>query len=367
MLICKECGARYQTNDPRWRCDCGGLLDLDFQPRFDRAKIQSRKPTMWRYREAIPIDRDEHVVSFSEGFTPMIELQFGKIPVLFKQDHLFPTGSFKDRGASVLVSKIKELGITRVVEDSSGNAGSAVAGYCAGAGIDCDIYVPDSTSEGKCSQVTGYGARLTRVPGSREDTAKAAYEAAASTYYASHTWNPWFFHGTKTFAYEVCEQLGWKSPGTLVTPVGNGTLLLGAAIGFNELVNAGIIDRLPRIIAVQTKACAPLAAAGKGSPITTSPTIAEGIAVAEPLRGRDIVAAVERSEGFFMTVEEEDIRRGLGDMLSRGFYIEPTSAVVCAAIAKLAHKRELEQPVVSLFTGHGLKAAEKIVKLLAGD
>jgi threonine synthase len=366
MLICKECGNRYETNEPRWRCDCGGLLDLDFQPRFDIAKIQSRKPFMWRYREAIPIERDTHIVSFSEGFTPMIELQFGGIPVLFKQDHLFPTGSFKDRGASVLVSKIKELGITEVVEDSSGNAGSAVAGYCARAGIACDIYVPQSTSEGKCSQVTGYGARLTRVPGSREDTARAAYEAAASTYYASHTWNPWFFHGTKTFAYEVCEQLGWKSPGTLVTPVGNGTLLLGAFIGFNELLNAGIIDRLPRIIAVQTEACAPLAYAGGGLPVTTTPTMAEGIAVAEPVRGREIITAVERSGGFFMTVLEEEIRCGLADALSRGFYIEPTSAVVCAAISKLGIDRELEQPVVSLFTGHGLKAAEKIVKLLAG-
>ncbi len=366
MLVCKKCGNRFQTGEPRWRCDCGSLLDLEFEPRFDIAKIQSRKPSMWRYREAIPIDDDAHIVSFSEGFTPMIELQMGEVPVLFKQDHLFPTGSFKDRGASVLVSKIKELGIRRVVEDSSGNAGSAVAGYCAKAGIDCDIYVPDSTSEGKCSQVTGYGARLTRVPGSREHTAAAALEAASSTYYASHTWNPWFFHGTKTFAFEVCEQLCWKSPGTLVTPVGNGTLLLGAFIGFNELMNAGIIGRIPKIIGVQTAACAPLAEGTDLRPLIATPTMAEGIAVAEPARGQEIVEAVRQSGGFFMTVEEEEIRRSLKDILSRGFYIEPTSAVVCAALSKLAAEPELEHPVMSLFTGHGLKAAGKITKLLAG-
>ena len=365
MLVCKDCGKTFDTHEPRWRCDCGGLLDLDFQPKFDIEKIQRRQPTMWRYREAIPIEDDAHIVSFSEGFTPMVELRFGAVPVLFKQDQLFPTGSFKDRGASVLVSKIKELGVRRVVEDSSGNAGSAVAGYCAHAGIACDIYVPESTSAGKCGQVIGYGANLTRVPGSRENTAAAALQAAASTYYASHTWNPWFFHGTKTFAYEVCEQLGWNSPATLVTPVGNGTLLLGAFIGFTELKNAGIIRRIPRIIAVQTDACAPLARAQADEPFHSAPTIAEGIAVAEPARKQEILDAVAQSNGFFMTVEEEEIRRALKEILLRGFYIEPTSAVVCAAIAKLAGGPELESPVVSLFTGHGLKAAEKIGKLLA--
>ncbi len=363
MLVCKTCRNTYKTSEPRWRCECGSLLDLDFQPRFDIAKIEARMPSMWRYRDAIPIDDDASIVSFNEGFTPIKEVEIAGIPVLFKLDHLFPSGSFKDRGASVLVSKIKELGIRRVVEDSSGNAGSAVAGYCAMAGIDCDIFVPDNTSESKCHQVTGYGARLTCVPGTREDTAATALEAATHTYYASHTWNPWFFHGTKTFAFEVCEQLGWESPGTLVAPVGNGTLLLGAYIGFIELMNAGIIDRIPKLVAVQAAACAPLAL---GTGANFSATIAEGIAVAQPVRGQEIIDAVRDSEGFFVTVSEDEILRSLKEMVSQGFYIEPTSAVVCAAISQLAGKTDLQPPVVSLFTGHGLKAAGKIVKLLAG-
>src|SRR6266536_1185920 len=142
QLICKDCKTKHSDSSKIWRCDCGGLLDLDFQARFPVDEIRRRKPTMWRYREAIPINADENIVSFDEGFTPLIEIAFGGKPALIKQDHLFPTGSYKDRGASVLISKAKELGINKVVEDSSGNAGSAVAGYCARGKIECDIYVP---------------------------------------------------------------------------------------------------------------------------------------------------------------------------------------------------------------------------------
>ena len=288
-LLCKQCEATYGLDDPRWKCDCGSVLDIEFKPVFDLNKIAARKQTMWRYREAIPIQSDSNIVSFDEGFTPVAEVDFNGRSVLIKQDHLFPAGSFKDRGASVVVSKAQELGIEEVVEDSSGNAACAVAAYCAKAQIDCHIFVPESTSAGKLAQMHLYGARVNKIPGSREETARAVIDAAQEIYYASHSWNPFFFQGTKTFAYEVCEQLGWKAPDTVIVPVGNGTLLLGVQIGFNELLDAGIIDKRPRIVAIQSANCAPLYRAFKenlnGIPVLqTSETIAEGIAVNTPIR-----------------------------------------------------------------------------------
>ncbi len=320
---------------------------------------------MWRYREAIPVEHDENIVSFGEGFTPLVDLDIDGLPVKVKLDHLFPSGSYKDRGASVLISKAKELGVTHVVEDSSGNAGAAIATYCRRANISCDIYVPASASPGKLVQINMMGARLHSVAGSREDTANAALAAAEKYYYASHSWNPFFFHGTKTFAYEVCEQLGRRAPDIVVTPVGNGTLLLGAMIGFQELWHAGIIEKTPRILAVQTAHCAPCAEAFfKGESnithINKKKTLAEGIAVAEPVRGAHILQAVRDSDGDFVTVEEHEIITWLKKLYRNGFYIEPTSAAVFAGIAKSKTQMNKKQTIVSVITGHGLKANKTV-------
>jgi len=369
QLICTRCQATYPLDAPRWKCECGGVLDIEFEAAFDLAKIEGRKPTMWRYREAIPVQDDANIVSLAEGFTPLVEVAFGDRPVLIKQEQLFPTGSFKDRGASVLVSKIKELGTREVVEDSSGNAGAAISAYCARAGIGCHIFVPEDTAAGKLAQIQLYGASLNRVPGNREDTARAALQAAEKFYYASHSWNPFFLHGTKTFTYEVCEQLGWKSPDTVILPVGNGTLLLGAYLGFNDLLSAGIIKKLPRIIAVQAENCAPLCRAFKENRDEISltdkrETLAEGIAVAKPVRGKEIVAAVKKTGGDFITVSEEEIKEALKETCRRGYYIEPTAAATIAGIKKYLPQSRSDEVIVSAFTGHGLKATEKMLKLL---
>ena len=119
-LRCQSCQRRYPSSTTVWKCHCGGLLSVDFHARFPREKIRKRKPSLWRYREALPIEHDRHIISFDEGFTPLTEEHFFGKKVFVKQDHLFPSGSYKDRGASILISKIKELGIRKVVEDSSG-------------------------------------------------------------------------------------------------------------------------------------------------------------------------------------------------------------------------------------------------------
>ncbi len=368
QLTCQSCQSTYPLTAPVWKCDCGGLLDLYFTPVFDRVKIESRPPTMWRYREAIPLDSAAPIVSFDEGFTPLTAVDIGGRSVWVKQDHLFPTGSYKDRGAAVLISQAQVLGLTTVVEDSSGNAGCAIAAYCAKAEIDCHIYVPANTSPGKLAQIQLYGARLNKIPGSREDTANAVWQAAQTNYYASHSWNPFFFQGTKTFAFEVCEQLGWTAPDTIILPVGNGTLLLGVALGFTELLVAGIIAKMPKIIAVQAEHCAPLYYAAQER-LSTLPTIepketlAEGIAITTPVRGRQIIEAVQASGGHFTTVSEAEIKQALIAMSQQGYYIEPTSAATIAGIYNYVVSSAPDETIVSVFTGHGLKATEKLLKV----
>jgi len=369
QLICSNCSTTYALNEPIWRCtECGAILDLDFTPVFDLIKINGRPHNLWRYREAIPIKREASIVSFDEGFTPLLEVPFKGRPVWVKQDQLFPTGSYKDRGATVLITKMKELGIGSCVEDSSGNAGCAVAAYCARAGIACDIYVPHDTAQAKLAQIQLYGARLVRVPGSREDTAAAVMEAAQAWYYASHSWNPFFFQGTKTFAYEVCEQLGWRAPDVVILPAGNGTLLLGAQIGFMELHRAGLISQEPRLVAVQSEACAPLAQAwsqnlDKIPTIHKQDTLAEGITIATPIRGRQIVQAVRRSGGEFITVSDAEVKTMLKSLCARGYYIEPTAAAAAAGVEKYLAQHPRDELVVSVFTGSGLKATEKMLAL----
>ncbi len=363
-LCCPRCKLSFPVHSTIWRCECGSFLDLEFKPKFFIKKILKREPTLWRYREALPILRDENILSMREGFTPLEEMDFNGHRVLLKIDYLFPTGSYKDRGATVLISKAKELGIKKVIEDSSGNAGSAIAAYCARAEIECEIYVPQTTSLGKLLQIQAYGADLKRVEGSREKTAQVAMEAASRVYYASHCWNPFFLHGTKTFAFEIWEQMGWKAPDALILPVGHGTLFLGAYMGFKELKEAGMVRRIPRLVAVQSASCAPLYQAFKKGweetrPIEKRETMAEGIAIAEPIRGRQILEALRGSDGEVLTVTEREIAVATKEMGRRGHFIEPTSAATVAGLKKYL-KNNKKEVIVSTLTGMGLKAAGKV-------
>lgn len=365
-FFCSNCRRSYPLLASRWRCDCGSFLDLEFESEFSIKKILKRKPTLWRYRETIPIYHETSVLSMKEGFTPLEEITLDGHRTLVKMDYLFPTGSYKDRGATVLVSKMKEWGVQKVVEDSSGNAGSALAAYCAKAGIECKIYVPQDTSSEKTVQIQAYGARLRRVQGSRERTAEVAMEAASKIPYASHCWNPFFLHGTKTFAFEVWEQMGWKAPDVLVLPIGHGTLFLGAYIGFKELMEAGRIRRMPRLVGVQSASCAPLYRAFQEGwteprPIEKRETVAEGIAIAEPVRGKQILEAIRRTDGEILAVTEKEIGMALKEMGRKGHFIEPTSAATVAGLKKYLRKKRRRETVVSTLTGTGLKSVGKML------
>jgi threonine synthase len=368
-LICRATGETYDAAEPRWSSDSGGLLEIEFTPTLDVHAVEDRPPSLWRYAESLPLDEAVSPVSLGESVTPLVRISLGGIPVLVKQDHLFPTGSFKDRGAAVMVSRLHHLGIGHVVEDSSGNAGCSVAAYCARAGMGCDIFVPRATSAAKLTQLEYYGAHIHRVDGTREDVASAAKKAAASSYYASHVWDPFFVHGTKTFAYEVAEQLGWRAPDAVVVPVGNGTLLLGAFLGFTELKAMGIIDRVPQVIGVQASACAPLestwrAGGGSLSGVEGLPSLAEGIAVQRPARWLSIIEAVRSSGGGILQVSEGAIRSALLDLGRIGFFVEPTAAVAIAGVQQLLRRPGDVETIVSVFTGTGLKSGHVLDEVL---
>lgn len=363
-LICRSCQTHFALNDLRWRCDCGGLLDLIYDTAFNRTELATRTKTLWRYREALPIEKDEHIVTFDEGFTPLTKIEYDHQTIYVKQEHLFPTGSYKDRGAALVISQAKALGINKVVEDSSGNAGAAIAAYCARAGIACDIYVPDSTSPAKLAQIQLYGAKLHAIPGTREDTTQAVQEAAQKEFYASHVWNPFFFHGTKTFAYEIWEQLGFQEPDAILIPTGNGTLLIGAYIGFCDLMQQQLVRKMPKLIAVQSEHCAPIKSQWDTSfTQIKGDTLAEGIAIAQPARAEQMLEAIRETGGDVITVTDAETLTALKKMAKMGFYIEPTSATALAATTHYTNK-EHERIVVPL-TGHGLKATEKMLKAVA--
>ncbi|MFF8941205.1 pyridoxal-phosphate dependent enzyme [Streptomyces sp. NPDC014864] len=334
---CPTDGIRIPSDSLAWCCpSCHGPLELDFVPTPAPLKsLTGRVNSLWRYAETLPLASP--TVSLGEGRTPLVPLTDG---VSAKLDYLMPTLSFKDRGAVLLAELALRTGPRRVVADSSGNAGTAIAAYCARGRLPCTVYVPLGTSAKKLEQIGAHGARLEVVDGDREAAGAAARAAAdePDTFYASHVYNPYFLHGTKTYVHELWEDLGGRLPEVLVLPVGNGTLLLGAALAVAELYGAGLLDRRPALWAVQSAAVAPLAKAWEEGaeelPGTTvvAPTYAEGIAIPRPPRARQILRAVRDSGGTFLTVTEDRIRHAQLDLASRGLYVESTGVVCWAAV-----------------------------------
>lgn len=375
--ICTECGTTYPLASLAFRCACGGMLDVaPFEPRFPPSTACASERSVFRYREAMPPSIDGRAaadpawrrVTMGEGLTPLLPLSPDYPGALVKVDYAMPTLSFKDRGAAVLVSAAVAAGARRLVQDSSGNAGASVAAYAARAGLACDIYVPDSCSPRKVAQIEAYGARAVLVPGSREDTAQAALEAAeagardGSGFYASHVYNPFFYQGTKTYVYELYESLGGRLPDTLYIPLGNGTLLLGAYYALKDLRALGLIGAYPRVVAVQAEGCAPVygafsSGAAAVAPVVNAGTEAEGIAIAAPMRGGRVLAAIRELGGEVVLAPEAGIRAAKAAVAATGFYVETTSAATFAAFFRRRAAGMDEGLVVLPLCGAGLKSA----------
>ena len=336
MFRCSRCGATAPVDTRASHCSCGGLWQLQFTPPpFDLSLVDRSVWGLFRYRRFLPLTGEVwRDVTLGEGMTPIVPLDQD---VLLKMDYYMPTLSFKDRGAAVLVAHMKSIGVESAVQDSSGNAGNSVAAYCGRCGIECDIYVPEGTSPGKIAMIEAHGATAHVIPGSRDhcaDVCRAQVEKEGK-YYANHVYNPFFYQGTKTYLYEVYEQLG-RIPEHLFIPLGNGTLFLGVVLALEELLASGCIDHFPKVIAIQSERCDPFAQAvaarsADPAPVTPTPTMAEGIAIGVPMRGREILDAIYRYDMEVVTAPEDRILEARAHLARRGIYCEHTTAANLAA------------------------------------
>ncbi len=357
-------GHRYPADQPRWRGDDGGPLVFEPLPGIGREQIDAAVNSQWRYRAALP-DPLAHIdpVTLGEGRTPLINRTFDGIDVGLKLESMNPTGSFKDRGVAVMVTALRHHGIDRALEDSSGNGGSSVAAYCAAAGIEAHILVPAATSPNKIVQSRWHGAHIELVSGTRQEVADEAVRRADTTFYASHNWHPHFLQGIKLIAYEIWEDLGFRSPAAVLVPAGAGSLVLGCATGFGELYRAGEIERVPRILVSQPENCCPLVKAleqGSAEVVEKqwATTVAEGTAIAQPVRDREVLQAIRDSGGAAVAVPEDELLPAVGQLARTGLFVEPTSAQVVPALRQLRAAGEISaaDTVVAVLTGSGLKA-----------
>ncbi|MGI9356221.1 MAG: threonine synthase [Rhizobiaceae bacterium] len=327
-------------------------------PGIIRSEIDARHRSIWRYAKSLPVQM-ANPISLGEGCTPLINAEIDGRQYHFKLEWFSPTGSFKDRGASVLMSFLKQQGIDKVVEDSSGNAGAAVAAYGAAAGMDVTILVPAYTQASKIVQSRAYGAEVILVPGEREDTAAAAIKMADNTFYASHNWHPMFLQGTKSLGYEIWEDLGFSVPDNIVIPASEGSNVLGCYIAFKELMRSGEIDRIPRLFASQPENSAPLHHALQGTRQEQFlPTVAEGTAVKSPTRLQTMVQAIRDTNGGSVSVSEEEIICASKRLARAGIFTEPSSAHAWAGANKLIEGGQIDssEQTLIILTGSGLKS-----------
>jgi len=366
--FCTVCGETYGLGEPRWRCACGGALELTSPP-ASLVDIGQGPSAVWRYAALLPPVAQDARISLGEQATPLISSDLG---ARLKLDYLLPSGSYKDRGAAVLASRLADLGVKDIVLDSSGNAGAAMSTYCAAAGIACRVFVPARNSRGKLAQIAAVGGVLQPVAGERRDATQAAMAAAESSFYASHNWSPDFGAGLATVAFDIWEQLGRRAPSSVLAPCGNGGIVLGLHRGFDALMRGGLIEKPPRLIAVQAMPFDSVAHAfanGLAEPVLRRaghPTLAEGIACELPVRGRQVLEAIRSSSGTAMTVSEEEIKIAALRLADSGFYVEATGAVGFAGLMRLRGQGasgQLGDDAVVVLSGTGLKSGSLLADL----
>ncbi|MCK5794817.1 MAG: pyridoxal-phosphate dependent enzyme [Anaerolineales bacterium] len=359
MILCRACHKPFPIDRFPHRCpDCGGLFGFSPGLEFEPEELSQDLPGIWRYRMGFSLPDDAPVISLGEGNTPLVWSTVHDKKIGFKMESQNPTGSFKDRGTAVLMSWLKAAGIWEAVEDSSGNAGASFAAYAARAGIRGKVFIPASASGPKRRQIESYGSEVIPIPGKRSNAADAVLkEVRSGAVYASHAYLPQGTAGIASIAYELFEDIG-GAPGTVILPVGHGSLLLGIALGFQGLLEAGLISQIPTLIGVQAAACAPLYEAFQTdspeiSPVPEGKTLAAGVGISDPFHGKEVLAAVRRSGGSILAVEESDILKAQAQLAGLGFYVEMTSALVWSGLEQI--HESMPEPIVCIITGHGLK------------
>jgi len=365
-VVCYHCGGAMAPFT-EWRCpSCGGAGEVVYQAEFETKNIEKNRVGLWRYVAMLPPSTRKGQLSLGEGGTPIIKGASANI--LMKLEYLAPTGSFKDRGSATSLTSMRNiLGDVRgICEDSSGNAGASLAAYAAAAGLECVVFAGENIVAEKALQVKAYGAELRLVKGSRDEVSAAAQEEAVRRgfVYIGHAWNPYFIEGMKTVAYEIAEQTSWNPPDRIYLPVSAGTLLLGLIKGFGELVAAGVVEKIPKIVAVQPTANPPLYKAFKGVERVKDEgrgTVADALTLRNPPRLRQIVEALKTSGGDVEVVTDEEILVAQHQLGYAGVYAEPSSAVPYAAVRRrLDEFIAREEQVMVIVTGFGAKSSQHL-------
>src|SRR6266571_4726592 len=372
-LRCFNCHTEYSPRETRYHCEkCGGLLEAKFQlPRLKRPPWKDRSIGVWKYRELLPIDTEQHIVTLNEGGTGLHRCQrlgkeLGLKRLYVKNEGENPTCSFKDRGMTVAVSKARELGKKKLVCASTGNTAASLSAYCARAGLDCFVLVPKGkVAEGKMLQVLIHGARIFQAEGDFDAAMDSVVQLTNKrrAFYLMNSINPFRLEGQKTLAYEICDQLDGEVPDALMLPVGNGGNISAIWKGFGEFQAFGITKTRPRMIGVQAELAAPIAKAVKRrrdriEPVTNPRTIASAIRIGSPVNWTKVLHAINESHGTAETVSDKEILEAQRNLASKeGIFVEPASAASIAGLRKNREAGKIDRSdlVVCVTTGHGLK------------
>jgi threonine synthase len=383
-LECSSCRREYPARQIHNTCtDCGKPLlvryDLERISKFMTKQVLfGRAPTMWRYREVLPVRREENMISLGEGWTPLVHAKsLGaslKMPQLYvKDESLNPTQSFKARGMAMAVSMAKELGIRKLAAPSAGNAGGALAAYCARAGMEAFVFMPRDTPRANIIECEISGAHVTLIDGLITDCgAEVARRKEANGWFEVSTMKePYRVEGKKTLGYEIAEQFSWTLPDVIVYPTGGGTGLIGMWKAFDEMQSLGWIDgRRPRMVSVQAEGCAPIVsafAAGEkfAAEFPNASTVASGLRVPRAIGDFLILDALTRSGGTAIAVSDEELLDGSRQLArTEGIFAAPEGGACVPALRKLLDKGQIDrgERVVLFNTGSGIKYIQAFEK-----
>ena len=382
---CIKCGREYEPAPDITTCECGGILDIVYDYDYIKQTVSREfysgcgDRSMWRYRAFLPVEETTQAPPLRVGWSPLYDeprlaKKLGIAKLWIKDDGLNPTSSLKDRASSMAVAKAVEAGYDTIACSSTGNAASSLAGNAAAAGLSTNIFVPSRAPIGKVAQLRIFGATVISVEGSYEDTFRLSAEAIEKYgwYNRNAAINAYLMEGKKTVSLEIAEQLGWEVPDYVALSVGDGCTIAGVWKGFTDLYNAGLIDRLPKLISVQAQGCYPInRAVETESPIEPMEenTIADSIAVGVPRNPDKAINAIKQSGGLTVEVTDAEIFDAMR-LLGRtcGVFGEPAGVTGTAGLVKACAEGLIpaNATVVSIVTGNGLKDTASGIKA-AGD
>jgi threonine synthase len=379
-LTCAKCGQSYSIFEPQTYANCCHqplVAQYDLSGTFTKDILTDRPANMWRYKEVLPVFEEENITSLGEGMTPILELsrlraRYELSNLLMKDESENPTGSFKARGLSAAVSKAKEFGATTCIIPTAGNAGGALAAYCASAGMEAIVVMPRHTPQVFKDECQLYGARLVLVDGLISDCAKAVARIKETTpcFDISTLKEPYRLEGKKTMGYEIAEQLGWTLPDVILYPTGGGTGLIGMWKAFKEMQALGWIGKkLPRMYAVQAENCQPIVASWKGlQPNAKSyvgkPSLANGLAVPNPFAEDMIMEVLHQSGGMPLAISDEDMIASVKEIArEEGLLVAPEGGALWKALLQLIDGGTIQrnEKILLLNTGSGYKYLENII------